>query len=227
MNMPVIAEFYFTAIVPIAVCALFIILYWVTVNSEFLKEFLYGERPTEPEEFTYFLFTKYAGVIILGIIPVFVFKKLLPHYSLSDYGLSFSNGANPISFYWILMLGPIIIMANWFVARSRKTPSLCQEIILKKWDAKRIGACSIAFGLYLLAFEFLFRGFLFFPQVNSMGVIPAISINILIYTISQTPKGVNETNWAASLQPGALYRNLSNRNYLGGLHCASAEHLVQ
>lgn len=184
MNMLAIEESWFTALVPIAVCAFFIILYWVTVTSEFLKEFLYGERPSETEEFRYLLFTRYSGVIILGVIPAFVFNKLLPHYSLSDFGLSFSSGVNYISFCWVLVLGPIIIMANWFLVRRRKPRSLCQEIILRSRDSKRIGVYYIAFGLYWLTYELLFRGFLFFPQVNSMGVVPAISINILVLCIA-------------------------------------------
>jgi membrane protease YdiL (CAAX protease family) len=122
-----------------------------------------------------------------------VINALLPHYTPSDFGLSFSKEANHISFYWMLLLAPIIVMGNWFVARKRMPYSIYRPLLMKKWCAKHIGFYFLACSLYLFAFELLFRGFLFFPQVNSMGVFPAIFTNVLIYTISQAPKGVNET----------------------------------
>ncbi len=186
-----IEESDFAVIVLVAVISIFIWLQWTITNSEFIKEFLFGERPTEIDEINYFLFTKYSGILLLGVFPCFVCSKLLPQYSFSDYGLS--NSINLVSFYWILALGAIIIILNWLIAKRKKAHLICPLMLKHEWNAKRISIYSVSFGVYLFSVELLFRGILFFPLVQVMGVLPAIFINVSSYTISQTPKGLNET----------------------------------
>ena len=193
MDMFTIDEAQYTTILPVAVCPLFIFLYRIIVNSEVLKEFLYGERPTEREEFNYSLLTKFTGALILAVIPGFLFYKLLPSYTYIDYGLSFTSGFDKIYFYWLMVLGPIIIIINAFVTKRNSDSSCCQQIQLKKWEVKRIGIYSIAGILYLFAFELLYRGFLFFPLVNTIDVVSVITINVLIFAISLSGKRVNDT----------------------------------
>jgi membrane protease YdiL (CAAX protease family) len=173
--------------------AIFFILNWSITSSEKVKEFFYRDRPDDAGKINYILFTKYTGLAILGVIPGIVFYVLLPQYSLSDYGLSFSKGTNLIAFYWISVLGLIIIFMNWFAARREKTFSMYPQIRVKEWDPKLIVIYSIAWCAYLFGYELLFRGFLFFPLVNSIGIWPAISVNIAIYSISHIPKGLDET----------------------------------
>ncbi len=186
-----IEESDFPVIVLVAVISIFIWLQWLITNSEFIKEFLFGERPTVIDEINYFLFTKYSGLLLLGVFPCLVCSKLLPHYSFSDYGLS--SAVNLVSFYWILALGAIIMILNWFIAKKKKTHLICPLILKHEWNAKRISIYSVSIGVYLFSIELLFRGILFFPLVQVMGVLPAIFFNVSIYTISQIPKGVNET----------------------------------
>lgn len=186
-----IEESDFTVIVLVAVISIFIWLQWAITNSEFIKEFLFGEQLREIDEINYFLFTKYSGSLFLGVFPCLVCIKLLPHYSFSDYGLS--SAVNLVSFYWILALGTIIIILNWLISKKKKTHLICPLMLKHEWNTKRISIYSVSFGVYLFSVELLFRGILFFPLVHVMGVLPAIFINVLIYTISQTPKGVNET----------------------------------
>jgi membrane protease YdiL (CAAX protease family) len=180
----------FTVIVSVAVTSIFIWLQWVITNSELIKEFLFGERPTEADEINYFLFTKYSGLLLLGVFPCFVISKLLPHYSFSDYGLS--NEVNLVSFYWILALGTLIIILNWIIAKRKRTHFICPQILKQEWNSKRIGIYSVSIAVYLFSVELLFRGILFFPLVHTTGVLLAVFINVSIYTLSLSPKGVNE-----------------------------------
>lgn len=181
------------SVVSIVGSAIFFILNWGITSSEKVKEFFYGHRPDDTGKINYIVFTKYTGMVILGVFPVITINVLLPQYSLSDYGLSFSKGTNLMAFYWISVLGLIIIIMNWFTARREKTFSMYPQIRVKEWDAKLIVTYSIAWCAYLFGYEILFRGFLFFPLVNSLGIWPAISVNIAIYSISHMPKGLEET----------------------------------
>ena len=201
-------------IVSIVGSTLFFILYWSLLSSERIRKYIYGEQSFDAGKIKYILFTKYAGLLILGVFPGILFYIVLPHYSLCDYGLSFSKGTNIISFYWIAVLGFIIIVMNWFAARREKTFLMYPQIRVKEWDAKLIVTYSMSWLAYLFGYELLFRGFLFFPLVNAIGVWPAISINIALYSISHIPKGLDETVGAillgavlciATLQTGTIW----------------------
>ena len=203
-----------TSIVSIVGSALFFMLYWSISSSENIKVFFYGERLDDAGNISYILFTKYAGLMIMGIFPGILFYRVLPHYSPDDFGLTFSKGTNLISFYWISVLGPVIIVMNWFAARREKTFSMYPQIRIKEWDVRLMVTYSIAWCAYLFGFELLFRSFLFFPLVNSIGIWPAIAVNIAIYSISQIPKGLDEAVGAlllgvvlciATLQTGTIW----------------------
>jgi membrane protease YdiL (CAAX protease family) len=192
-NILTLSETDLTSIVSIVGSALFFILYWSISSSEKIKIFLFGEELDDAGKINHILFIKYAGLVIMGIFPGVLFSIFLPHYSLSDYGLSFSKGTNLRSFYWISMLGLIIIVMNWFAARREKTFMGYPQIRVKEWDTKLMVSYSLAWCFYLFGYELLFRGFLFFPLVNSIGIWPAISVNVAIYSISHIPKGLDET----------------------------------
>ncbi len=203
-----------TCIVSIVGSALFFILYWSILSSVRIKKYFHKEQSSDAGKIKYILFTKYVGLFILGAFPGILFWIVLPHYSLSDYGLSFSKGTDIITFYWISVLGFIILVMNWFAARREKTFLMYPQIRVKEWDAKLIVTYSMAWSVYLFGYELLFRGFLFFPLVNTIGVWPAISINIALYSISHIPKGLDETVGAillgtvlciATLQTGTIW----------------------
>ncbi|MBK5277375.1 MAG: CPBP family intramembrane metalloprotease [Bacteroidia bacterium] len=203
-----------TCIVSIVGSALFFILYWSLLSSERIRKYFYEEQSSDVGKIKYILFTKYSGLLILGVLPGILFYIVFPHYSLSDYGLSFSKGTSIISFYWILVLGFIILVMNRFAARREKAFLMYPQIRVKEWDGKLIVSYSIAWSAYLFGYELLFRGFLFFPLVNVIGIWPAISINIALYSISHIPKGLDETVGAillgtvlciATLQTGTIW----------------------
>ncbi|MBW6536391.1 MAG: CPBP family intramembrane metalloprotease [Mariniphaga sp.] len=53
--------------------------------------------------------------------------------------------------------------------------------------------------LYLLGYEFLFRGILLFSLVEPLGVWPAIAVNIALYSATHIPKGLAEAIGAIPL----------------------------
>ena len=192
-NILVLNESDVTAMVSVIGSSLFFILHWSIASSETIRVFFYGERPDDSGKINHILFIKYAGFIILGVFPGILFYFMVPRYSLSNLGLSLSNGTNLISFYWISVLGLIIIVMSRFAARRKKTFSMYPQMRVIEWDPKLIVTYSLAWCVYLFGYELLFRGFLFFPLVDSIGAWPAISVNLALYSISHIPKGLDET----------------------------------
>jgi len=213
-NILTLSEADLISIFSIVGSAIFFILQWSITSSEKVKVYFYGSQPTDAGKIDYILFIKYTGFIMLGVFPTILFSIVFPQYSFNDYGLNFTSGTNLISFYWIFLLGSLILIMNWFAVRREKTFSMYPQIRVKEWDTKLIIKYSVAWCAYLFGYELLFRGFLFFPLVNSIGVWPAISVNIALYSVSHIPKGLDETIGAlllgmvlciATLQTGAIW----------------------
>lgn len=173
--------------------------YWFIFASEKIKKYFHNKYSGDIGTIKHVLFTKYAGFTIMGVIPAITFMFIAPQYSLSDFGLSFSKGTNLITLYWCLGLCIPIIMMNYFNSRREKTFSMYPQIRAKEWDRKLILKYSLGWCAYLFGYEFLFRGILFIPLVDSLGVWTAIAINIALYSATHIPKGLDETVGAAPL----------------------------
>ena len=174
-------------------------IYWFIFASEKIKQRFYNKYTGDEGTIRHVLFTKYAGFIIMGILPAITFLILNPKYSLSNYGISFSKGTNLVTLNWCLALCIPIIVMNWFVARRSNNFSKYPQIRAKTWDKNLIFRYSLAWCVYLFGYEFLFRGILLIPLANSIGVWNAIGINIALYSATHIPKGIDETIGVAVL----------------------------
>lgn len=173
--------------------SLFFTIYWFLFISEKIKAWFLNAFQGDKGKIYYFLFTKYSGLLLLGLLPLILFQLVLPFYTLADLGLSFSKETNLLSFYWIGGLGVPIIILNWFGSRRQKTFSMYPQLRIPEWKISTIVMYVTAWSAYLFGYEVLFRGLLFIPLVDSFGVWPAIAINIAMYSLSHIPKGLDET----------------------------------
>lgn len=183
----------------IVLSAFFFSFYWFIYSSEKIKKRFYQKHKEDEAGVQHILFTKYAGFVILGIFPAITFLVLFPKYKFSNYGIAFNKGNYLLVLFWSIGLGLAIIVMNWFAAQRPKTLLKYPEIRVKYWDKKLIFQYSLAWCVYLIGYEFLFRGILFFPLVNTLGVWNAIAINIALYSATHIPKGLDETVGAAIL----------------------------
>lgn len=183
----------------IVLSTFFFSVYWFIFASEKIKQNFYSKYSGDEGTIRHVLFTKYAGFVLMGVVPAIAFYFIEPKYSLSDFGISFSKGTNLITLYWCLGLGIPIVIMNYFNSRRDKTFSMYPQIRAKEWDKKLIFKYSLAWCAYLFGYEFLFRGILFIPLVDTLGVWNAIAINIALYSATHIPKGMDETIGAAPL----------------------------
>lgn len=178
----------------------FFSVYWFIFASDKIKTNFYKKYPNNDEgTIRHVLFTKYAGFILMGLAPAVVFLILFPQYTLSDYGIAFGKGTDLLTLYWCLGLGIPIIIMNYFAAQRPKTFSMYPQIRAKEWDRSLIIRYSLGWCLYLFGYEFLFRGILFIPLIDTLGVWPAIAVNVALYAATHIPKSLDETIGAAPL----------------------------
>ena len=181
---------FFEPVVILSVALFGLVAYHTLIYSDRLKgKFIdfFGEERSKVE---WIMFWRYAGVLFFAVIPLIVIITLLPH-NISSYGIKFINISE--SALWIIGISLVIITVQSRSARSEANRKLHPRIRVKEWNRTLLLKNSIGWFIYLLSYEFLFRGLLLFGLIPFFGVWPAILINILVYSLVHIPNGYRET----------------------------------
>ncbi len=184
---------------PMVVALVGFIIYWFSAKSEKIKAKFYDKYDEDKASIKHILFTKYSGLVWMGMMPAIVCLIALPQYSLADYGLTFYKETALTTIVWIVGLSVLIVPLVSFSARKPKNLVNYPQIRAKEWDRKLKMQNALGWAAYLFGYEFLFRGILFFPLVPEIGLWPAIAVNIALYSATHIPKGLDETIGAIPL----------------------------
>ncbi|MFP4090223.1 MAG: CPBP family intramembrane glutamic endopeptidase [Cyclobacteriaceae bacterium] len=166
------------------------IAFWFTAESPTRKEKMEAKYPAEKATVRWVLFQKYTGVLFLGVLPLLISLLFFP-YDLQDLGLGFQHTGQ--SMLWIIGLACIIFPLNISAAKRPQNLKMYPMIRAREWDASLVMTNALATISYLFAYELLFRGILLTACVDSMGVWPAIAVNVALYSAVHLPKGPAET----------------------------------
>jgi len=178
------------AVVSISLTIIGFIIFWFTAESPKRKKAFDQKYPSDKATVLWVQFQKYTGVIFLGVIPLIISLLFLP-YTLAELGLNFENTAT--SMLWILGLSCIIFPLNINAAKRPQNLAMYPMIRARVWTTKLILINALATISYLFAYELLFRGILLTTCVDSLGIWPAIAINVALYSAVHLPKGPAET----------------------------------
>lgn len=137
-----------------------------------------------------------TGVFTFGVLPVAIIYNALPT-NLPAYGTSLVMPLR--SALWLLVLVVVIIPLNLFQAKKEENLKSYPQIRVKNWNARILVFSAITWTLYLLAYEFFFRGFLLFALDEVAGPYWAVAVNTLLYALAHVPKGKFETMGAIPL----------------------------
>ena len=130
------------------------------------------------------------GFIFLGVFPV-IFILFFPEKSLKDLGLGCSWLSAPP--WWILVVLVIILIAGFYSARHPGNLAMYPQIRSQQWTPGLLALSGLSWVVFLLGYEFLFRGFLLFASLAVMDVWPAIALNCALYALAHLYKGSRET----------------------------------
>jgi membrane protease YdiL (CAAX protease family) len=132
---------------------------------------------------------KLLGFVLLGVIPaliiVFVLKQPLARY-----------GAGPMTatgWYWMIGLSLFVLILNILQGRRPANYDIYPLIREKEWSTGLVAASGITSTLFIVGYEFMFRGFLLYSCIPLMGVEVAIAVNVIIYSFAHIHKGMQET----------------------------------
>ena len=169
--------------------------YHFSMNSEELYKKLYPS--TSPSNTAKWVtYQRLCGMFFLGLLPmicVLFFFQL----SFAELGI---NGENlgKTALYTLGLCGLLVFM-NSQIAGKPDNLTFYPQIRSFPWTPKTFFLNSWGWIGYLVAYEFLFRGVLFFGTLHYIGLTAAVALNACIYALVHIPKGIKETIGAIPL----------------------------
>ncbi len=157
-----------------------------------------------------FLTKKSLGFLILGFIPGLIYYFFL-NRNLINFGFSFDHFLRNIQIILLLML---IIAAILFINQKVNRQNNSLQIELTNWNIQLFLINVFGWIIYLIGYEFLFRGILLFECYNSFGFWPAIAINIAIYSAIHMVNGKAQTIGALIFGGIACYLTITRGTIL-------------
>jgi membrane protease YdiL (CAAX protease family) len=187
------------ACLPIFTALVFFCAYWFIAQSQKIKSYFYERFEFDRASCLHISFTKLAGFVLMGVCPLIICLICLKDYHPADYGFTIKTETSVFSLYWIVGLSLLALPITWLSAKKQKNRMRYPQIRAKKWSRRTVIMDLAGWFIYLLGYEFLFRGILLFPVTDVIGVWPAIAVNIALYSATHIPKGFDETLGAVPL----------------------------
>lgn len=141
-------------------------------------------------EVSLFLFQKLMGFFFLGLLPGAIFFQLL---SFTPERYSFAGINPPVPVYVVVLTALLIVFTAAFSAKKHDIYSRIPHMRIRYWGVIEIAISAGGWAIYLLAYEFIFRGLLLFSTAEAWGVWPAVLINLFFYAVFHIPNGRKET----------------------------------
>lgn len=177
-------------LVPAAALLLFglgLFVYFSLWRSKRLYHALHAAFPRRTALIIHTVIQKLGMFVAFGVIPALVIKKLL-HMNLGDFGLRFAvpdKGLHPL-------LPAGFALACWLNPGAGHDSWPYPQLRVKDWTLGLFVFNALLWAIFLLAYEFMFRGFLFFAFLRYGFWVSAV-VNISLYSLSHAWKGVFET----------------------------------
>ncbi len=130
-----------------------------------------------------------GGFLLLGLLPALASLALPYPPAQLGFGLAKPGVAA------LFVLGMMALLTPILFAASRK-PNFTEhypQIRSAPWTRELYLGNWATWTLYLLAYEFFFRGFLLFPLAQWVGPWGAIAITTIAYVYAHLPKNADET----------------------------------
>ncbi len=164
-------------------------IYYFAWNSSSLRKWFDKQFGEEPAKINWIYFIRWQGVLFFGVMSLVI--CLVQGIDLQSVGIGFKNPKPTL--IWTLGLGVTVTLLNYFAARSPDNLAMYPMIRTSlPWPRRLLVGSAFTWAAYLLAYEFSFRGFLFFTCLEVMDLPLAIAVNISLYVLVHIAKGWKE-----------------------------------
>ena len=129
---------------------------------------------------------KLIGFILFGLVPFLIFIALTGFLS-SESIITF--GATGHFWYIILPLLLVITVLTFSSSGKKSIQALYPQLRIKGWSLRDILISVAGWIIYILGYEFIFRGILWISCFSAFGFWPALIINSILYFIVHLDQG--------------------------------------
>ena len=175
------------------------IIFWFTWMSDSFRTKIISKYGEDRGLANVVIYSKILGGISMGVLPTIAYLIAFPDTSLGELGIGITSNTFFATAVWTIGLGGLMVFLVWNNARKPENLEFYPQIRSRNWTKKMMQGNLLGWTIYLLGYETLFRGVLFFPLVEEFGLWPAIAVNIAIYSATHIPKGLKETIGAIPL----------------------------
>jgi membrane protease YdiL (CAAX protease family) len=176
----------------VAICWVTLAFFIYTLLQSRIRKFFLTRsknRTAHPDNSLSVLLQRITGVFLYGFVSVvliiFIFKN-----PASSYGFEMKNSL--ITGITVLLLLFVVVPLSLFTSRSPGNLDFYPQIRVKEWNSSLLIVSALSWIAYLLAYEFMYRGFLLFSCYHAFGTWPAIIINTSLYSLTHLVKNKRE-----------------------------------
>ena len=174
----------FTAI--FSVLLMFFLFYYTAKKKILLDLLIKPLFPSGSVGSLNFISYKLTGILFTGIIPFILFILILKTEP-SRIGLVIGSTFH----FWYLLILLVLVTAllSFNLSKGKNVQERSPELKIMDWFPRHIVLSVSSWVLYILGYEFLFRGILWFLCSEAFGFWPALFINLLLYFLVHLPQG--------------------------------------
>ena len=142
---------------------------------------------TTKQSFYWVQFTRGVAFICMALLPLAFLKTS----NLEFWELTYTW--TPTDSKYTIILALILIPLGALNAKGKSHLTQYPQVRMTRWNKVEYITNILSWGLYLLSYEFLFRGVLFLGLIPFTGLYIAIGINTVLYALAHLYKGKKET----------------------------------
>ena len=136
--------------------------------------------------------TEDVGGGVHGVLPAVLMVRFT-EWSLPDLGCFWTLEApSDVWLWWVVLVGCTLFLS---MATAKQGAKNYPQIRAKHWSWATMVISAGGWLVYLLAYEFMFRGYLLFPLAAEWGFWPAAAASTLLYSLTHFHKGKGEVLW--------------------------------
>lgn len=133
-----------------------------------------------------YFYYRISGFFILGLLTFWIAKHW---FGFSELYMGARLSIPAEGKKWILIALVIIPLLMLWACPKKANLWQNPKIRARRWSWALVVFSALSWVVYLFAYEFFFRGFLFFPLLRELGLMPALAVNVVLYVLAHGDQG--------------------------------------